>query len=168
LTPLALLLVGLLAGGAWLLVRSRWTAVAWAGSDVRALLRPPVCGRISLASCGSSAGHVAVFLVAAGAVGVEASVPLMLTVALVVLVGSAVPLNVAGWGPREGLTAWVFAYAGLGAATGLTVSIVYGVLSVVATAPGLLVLLADALGRGSGADTADATPDRPLEGVPRG
>ena len=36
----------------------------------------------------------------------------------VVLVVSAVPLNLAGWGPREGAAAWVFAAAGLGAATG--------------------------------------------------
>jgi len=168
LTPLALLLVGVLAAGASFLARLRGATVAWAGADLRALLRPPTGGRVALASCGSSAGHVAVFLVAAYAVGVEASPWLMVTAALVILVGSAVPLNVAGWGPREGLTAWVFAYVGLGATTGLTVSIEFGVLSAVATAPGLLVLLADALGRGSRTSTVVATADRPLEEAPHG
>jgi len=55
---------------------------------------------------------------------------LLVAVALAVLVGSAVPLNVAGWGPREGVTAGIFALAGLGSATGLTVSVVFGVLAV--------------------------------------
>jgi uncharacterized membrane protein YbhN (UPF0104 family) len=168
LTPLALFLVGVPAAAAWLLARSRAAIMGWVSTDLRVLARPPVGARLTLASCGSSLGHVAVFLVAAHAVGVQASWPLLATVALVVLVGSAVPLNVAGWGPREGVTAWVFAAVGLGAATGLTVSIVYGVLGAVATAPGALVLLADALGRGSRPGTALETPDRPLEEAPCG
>ncbi|MBW8707220.1 hypothetical protein MBT84_47065 [Streptomyces sp. MBT84] len=52
------------------------------------------------------------------------------------------PLNVGGWGPREGVTAWAFGAAGLGAETGLTVAVVYGVLSFVASLPGIPVLLA--------------------------
>jgi hypothetical protein len=52
------------------------------------------------------------------------------------------PLNVGGWGPREGVTAWAFGAAGLGAATGLTVAVVYGVLSFVASLPGICVLVA--------------------------
>ena len=54
------------------------------------------------------------------------------------------PVNIAGWGPREGLTAWAFGLAGLGSAAGLTVSVVYGVLAAVATLPGALVLVGDA------------------------
>ena len=37
-----------------------------------------------------------------------------------VLAGSAVPLSVAGWGPREGVAAWAFAASGLGATAGVT------------------------------------------------
>jgi hypothetical protein len=88
-----------------------------------------------------------VFLVAAHEVGVEASPALLVTVALVVLVGSAVPLNVAGWGPREGVTAWAFGVVGLGAAAGLTTAVVYGVLAGVATLPGAAVLVADVVAR---------------------
>ena len=50
------------------------------------------------------------------------------------------PLSVAGWGPREGAAAWVFGAAGLGVAAGVEVAVVYGVMSLVATLPGLLAL----------------------------
>jgi hypothetical protein len=89
----------------------------------------------------------------------------LVTVALVALVGAAVPLNVAGWGPREGVTAGAFALAGLGSGTGLTVSVVFGVLAAVATLPGLLVCVADAVVRRPAA-AAEAT--RELEEVRRG
>ena len=54
----------------------------------------------------------------------------------------SVPLNVAGWGPREGVTAWAFGAAGLGAAQGVSAAVVYGVLVFVACLPGAVVLLA--------------------------
>jgi len=48
---------------------------------------------------------------------------------------------VAGWGPREGVAAWAFAAAGLGAAQGVATAVVYGVLVFVASLPGAVVLL---------------------------
>jgi hypothetical protein len=57
-----------------------------------------------------------------------------------VLLASAIPLNVAGWGPREGAAAWVFGAAGLGAGVGLEVAVVYGVMALVATLPGAVAL----------------------------
>ena len=86
---------------------------------------PAVLGLSALAA----AGHAAVFLLAAGAVDVEASLGTLTALAFVVLVAAAVPANVAGWGPREGAAAWVFALVGLGAATGTAVATAYGVLS---------------------------------------
>ena len=131
----------------------RWWAAGWfalrhrgrVAADLRAVLHPGIVARVTAASCGSSLGHLAVFLIAAHAVGVHASWRVLVTLGLVVLVGSAIPLNVAGWGPREGLTAWAFGMAGLGSAVGLTVSVVYGVLAAVATLPGALVLVTDAV-----------------------
>ncbi len=93
---------------------------------------------------------------AARAAGVHAPVLELLPLAAVVLVASSLPLNVAGWGPREGVAAWAFAAAGLGSGTGLTVSVAYGVLAAVATLPGAFVLLA---GRG----TFMPAPVPPLE-----
>jgi hypothetical protein len=55
----------------------------------------------------------------------------------------ALPLNVAGWGPREGVAAWAFGAAGLGADQGLATAVVYGVMALVAVLPGLLVLVAE-------------------------
>ena len=63
------------------------------------------------------------------------------------LVASSLPTNIAGWGPREGVAAWVFAAAGLGAAEGVTVAAVYGILTLVAASPGALVLTLDVLPR---------------------
>jgi hypothetical protein len=98
---------------------------------------PAVLGLSALAAF----GHAAVFLVAAHAVGVGAADGTIAALAFVVLVAAAIPANVAGWGPREGAAAWVFALVGLGAATGTSVATAYGVLSLVATLPGLLLFL---------------------------
>jgi uncharacterized membrane protein YbhN (UPF0104 family) len=96
---------------------------------------PPVV----LASALAATGHVAVFVAAARAAGVTAPLPELMPLALVVLLVSAVPVGIAGWGPREGASAWVFGAVGLGAAQGLTVAVVYGVIALVATLPGAVV-----------------------------
>ena len=60
----------------------------------------------------------------------------LLPLALVVLVAMGLPLNVAGWGPREGAAAWAFGAAGLGAAGGVGTAVAYGVMALVASLPG--------------------------------
>jgi len=60
---------------------------------------------------------------------------------LLALVVMGLPVNVGGWGPREGFVAWAFGVAGLGATLGLTVAVVYGVLAFVASLPGVGVIL---------------------------
>lgn len=87
------------------------------------------------------AGHVGVFLIAMRAAEVEAMGGQQIALAALVLLAAAVPANLAGWGPREGVAAWAFGAAGVGAATGVTVAVLYGVLALVATLPGALVLV---------------------------
>jgi glycosyltransferase 2 family protein len=148
--PLAIglgLLVGLVMW--WLRRRGATARRGFVAADVRALLERRTAARIALAACGSTAAHVAVFLVAVRVVGVHAPLSVLVPTALVVLVVSAVPVNIAGWGPREGVTAWAFGYVGLGAANGLTVSVVYGGLAAVATLPGAAVLVSDTFRRRS-------------------
>ena len=58
----------------------------------------------------------AVFVVAVQATGTELPVGRLLPLAMVVLLASAVPANIAGWGPREGAAAWAFGAVGLSAA----------------------------------------------------
>ncbi|GGQ30509.1 hypothetical protein GCM10010266_62150 [Streptomyces griseomycini] len=88
------------------------------------------------------AGYVAMFVLAADVVGAGASVTELLPLAVLALLAMGLPLNVGGWGPREGVTAWAFGAAGLGAGRGLAVAVVYGVLSLVASLPGVVVLVA--------------------------
>nr|WP_079054509.1 lysylphosphatidylglycerol synthase transmembrane domain-containing protein [Streptomyces graminilatus] len=86
-------------------------------------------------------GHLGMFVVAARVAGARASVAELLPLAVLALLAMGVPLNVGGWGPREGVTAWAFGAAGLGASMGLSVAVVYGVLSFVAALPGAVVLV---------------------------
>lgn len=86
-------------------------------------------------------GHLGMFVVAARVAGSSASVAELLPLAVLALLAMGLPLNVGGWGPREGVTAWAFGAAGLGAGMGLSVAVVYGVLSFVAALPGAVVLV---------------------------
>ena len=118
----------------------RWLAVA--SDDVRRGLRSPRDAAIVVAlSLVVVAGHATTFLLAAHAAGATAPVGALVPVALLVLLAMSVPLHVAGWGLREGAAAWVFATAGLGAELGVRTAVVYGVVALVATLPGLVVLV---------------------------
>ena len=80
------------------------------------------------------------FVIAARTAGATAPPDELLPLALLVLLGAALP-NIGGWGPREGVTAWAFAAAGLGASLGVATAVVYGVMVFVASLPGAAVLL---------------------------
>lgn len=96
---------------------------------------------VLISSVAVLAGYVATFLLAADVAGSTAGPLRLLPLALLALIAMSLPLNVGGWGPREGVTAWSFGAAGLGASQGLTVAVVYGVLSFAAALPGALVLV---------------------------
>jgi glycosyltransferase 2 family protein len=123
--------------------RSMWARLRSAAArDLRdALLARRAWPAIVLASVLVVAGHTATFLIAARSAGVTAPLSEMLPLALLVLQAAALP-NVGGWGPREGVTAWAFAAAGLGASLGVATAVVYGVMVFVASLPGAVVLLA--------------------------
>lgn len=97
---------------------------------------------VALSSAVVLAGHLAVFVVAARVAGSAASVAVLLPLAVLALVAMGLPVNIGGFGPREGVTAWAFGAAGLGASSGVAVAVVYGVLSFVASLPGAVVLVA--------------------------
>ncbi|GAA1312463.1 hypothetical protein GCM10009634_80640 [Saccharothrix xinjiangensis] len=97
--------------------------------------------RVVLSSAVALAGHVALFAVAAGAAGVRAPLDELVPVAVLALLVMAVPLNVGGFGPREAFLAVAFGDAGLGAAQGVTTGVVYGVLALVASLPGVVPLV---------------------------
>jgi uncharacterized membrane protein YbhN (UPF0104 family) len=133
----ALLVARLRPGGGSAIARVRDTVVA----DIRgALLARHARLGVALASALIVVGHALTFVIAAHAAGTSASLARMLPIALLAMMAMTLP-NVAGWGPREGVTAWAFAAAGLGAGQGVTTSVVYGVMAIVAALPGAAVLL---------------------------
>ena len=114
-------------------------------SDVRhAVLPRDAWPALTFSSALVVAGHVAVFLIAAHAAGLGASALVLLPLALLALVAAAVPTNIGGWGPREGVAAWAFASAGLGADRGVATATAYGVLVLIASLPGAIVVLTGA------------------------
>jgi uncharacterized membrane protein YbhN (UPF0104 family) len=143
------LLVGALAvfaGFALVVRRARWAAIAVA--EVRsALFARTAWPQVLAASVVVALGHALTFVIAARVTGVTASPAQLFPVAMLVLAAMLLPLNVGGWGPREGVSAAVFAAAGWGAAAGVAAATAFGVLALVATLPGIVVLLARPLGR---------------------
>ena len=138
-TVIAVVLVGRARPGG----RSRWARVrSVIAGDVRdALLARRAWPAIALASALVVVGHAVTFVIAARTAGTTASVSLMLPLALLAMLAMVLP-SVAGWGPREGATAWAFAAAGLGAEQGIATAVVYGVMVLGASLPGALVLVA--------------------------
>jgi uncharacterized membrane protein YbhN (UPF0104 family) len=128
--------------------RSRWARVRNAVvADVRAgLLHRKALPAVVLASTVVVLGHAVTFLVAARTAGVSAPPSRMLPLAMLAMLAMVLP-SVAGWGPREGATAWVFAAAGLGADRGAATAVAYGVMVLAASLPGALVLVAGWLAR---------------------
>jgi uncharacterized membrane protein YbhN (UPF0104 family) len=130
--------LALLAAGATLALVMR----ARPARELRAgLLARRAWPAVALASALIVAGHVATFMLAAHTAGATVPASRLLPLALLVLLGAALP-NVGGWGPREGVTAWAFAAAGLGASLGVSTAVVYGVMVFVASLPGAAVLVA--------------------------
>ena len=161
--------------------RGPWRLARRGVRVVVADLRTGVLGRtwpgVVAASVLVVAGHAATFVVAARSAGVTAAAPSLLPLALLVLVAMGLPLNVAGWGPREGVAAGLFGAAGLGSAAGMGTAVVYGVLVLVASLPGAVLLLVSrrsgTVGRGRPArigPVALAGPgvDVDVEGAARG
>jgi glycosyltransferase 2 family protein len=127
---------------------SRWTRV-WEAvvDDVRnGVLRRNALPAVVLASALVLIGHTATFIVAARTAGVDAPLSRLLPLASVAMLAMVLP-SIGGWGPREGVTAWAFAAAGLGADRGAATAVAYGVLVLAASLPGGLVLVAGWLPR---------------------
>jgi hypothetical protein len=109
-------------------------------------------------------GHAVTFLVAARTAGVSAPLTKMLPLVLLAMLAMVLP-SIAGWGPREGATAWVFGAAGLGADRGAATAVAYGVMVLAASLPGALVLVAGYL---PGRRWSSLRGKVPLAAQPRG
>jgi hypothetical protein len=115
-------------------------------SDIRrALLSPDVVTLQALSALVVVGSYVAVFLVAARAIGVSTPLTALLPLVAPVLMTMLVPVTVAGWGVREAAAAALWSLAGLSAEEGAAVSVTYGLLVLVSSAPGLVVLMRELL-----------------------
>jgi hypothetical protein len=122
--------------------RSVWARLRSAAvGDIRdGLLARRAWPGIALASTLGVAGHAATFLIAARTAGITAPPSRMLPIVLIALAAMMLP-SLGGWGSREGVAAWVFGAAGLGAQRGVATAVVYGVMVLVASLPGSAVLV---------------------------
>ncbi|MFR9802197.1 lysylphosphatidylglycerol synthase transmembrane domain-containing protein [Pseudonocardia sp. RS010] len=116
----------------------------------RGLLARDAWPGVALLSLAALAGYLGLFLVAARTVGATAPLEQLLPLLVLALFVMGLPVSVGGFGPREAVAAVAFGAVGLGAAQGLSAAVAYGVLAVVSTLPGGLVLLAGVLRRPSG------------------
>ena len=112
--------------------------------DVRAVLtvRHAVPG-IVLASTVALGCFLATYLLAARAVGVTTSAATLLPLTLLVFLAGGLPVNLAGWGPREGMAAWAFGAAAIGAELGVETAVAFAAIVLVANLPGAVVLVVD-------------------------
>jgi uncharacterized membrane protein YbhN (UPF0104 family) len=111
----------------------------WADTH-RALLAPEAMALQAASAVLVVASYIAVFLVAARAVGVTTSLATILPLVAPVLMTMLIPVTVAGWGIREAAAAALWGLVGLSPEDGAAISVTYGLLVLVSSAPGLLVL----------------------------
>ena len=143
---LLLISVGVMVA-AWLIRRSR-RAGHYLANLQRDLSRTLFGWRVFAIQLGTSllvlASYLALFLVLAQQAGYLASGASWLLVAglcSLLLLSMVIPVTVAGWGVREGAAAVLWPLAGLPAEQGVALSVGYGILVLVSSTPGLLVLV---------------------------
>lgn len=139
-SSLLLAAVGVL-GRRMLESRAGADAAGWVLSAGTALLAPGVWRVQGLTSGAVVLSYLGVYLAGAAAVGVETPLWVLAPLVAPVLLAMLVPVTVAGWGLREGAAALIWTSAGLTAADGVTLSVAYGLLVLLSTLPGAVVLL---------------------------
>ncbi len=127
---------------AWQLARRPPAALAGLGGDLRrSLLAASVWPKQLGGSLLVVMSYALVFVCAARAIGVELPLATLLALVPPVLLAMLIPLTLAGWGVREGAAALVWALVGLPPAQGVAASMAYGIIVLLASLPGGLVLL---------------------------
>ncbi|MCI9887999.1 flippase-like domain-containing protein [Micrococcales bacterium 31B] len=135
------------AGAAALLTAAGLLAVTLAGwcAVSRGYVRRDDLSRVGGTSALVVLSHAAIFVAVAMTVTGRPLDAHLIVLAALVLAGAAIPINVAGWGPREGVAVWAGTHLGLSAPDALAVSVAFGVLGTIALAPGVLTWLPQSL-----------------------
>lgn len=106
-----------------------------------ALLAPRVLPFQLLTSLLVVATYLLVFVIAARAIGIDTPLRLLLPLAPLVLLAMLLPVSLSGWGVREAAAAVIWPLADLPAADGVAVAITYGLLILLGSLPGAVVML---------------------------
>jgi len=85
--------------------------------------------------------YLLVFAAGARGIGIAVPLPELLLMALPILLAMLVPVSVAGWGVREGAAGLVWWLSGLAPEQGVAAAIAYGLLVLLGSLPGAIVLL---------------------------
>ena len=104
------------------------------------LTRVAFCVQL-VTSCVIVASYLATFVIAARAIGSTTPITILVPLIPLVLLTMLVPVSIAGWGVREGAAALLWAAAGLSATEGAAISATYGLLVLLSSLPGGLILL---------------------------
>ncbi len=112
----------------------------WADTR-RAVLAPDAVSAQLSSALVLVASYVAVYVIAARAIGIDTPTTALLPLVPPVLMTMLIPVTVAGWGLREGAAAGLWGLVGLGAEDGAAISVAYGLIVLVSSLPGLLTLL---------------------------
>jgi uncharacterized membrane protein YbhN (UPF0104 family) len=128
---------------------SRWArALRTIGTNIRdGLFAHGNWVGVVLTSAAVLAGQLATFVLAARTAGSTVPLAQLVPLLLLALFAMVLPLNIAGWGPREGVAAWAFGAAGLTVTQGVSTAVTYGVLVFVASLPGAGLLAMRWIGR---------------------
>ena len=94
-----------------------------------------------LASLLIVASYVGVYLCCMRMIGIDTPVAQAAPLVPWVLLAMAIPLSIAGWGVREGAAALLWQAVGLDPAERVAISISYGVVILLSSLPGALILL---------------------------
>ena len=86
------------------------------------------------------ATYLTTYWIAARAIGVDTPLVVLAPLVAPVLLTMLIPVTVAGWGVREGAAATLWGVAGLTVVDGVAISVAYGLLVLLSTLPGGLVL----------------------------
>jgi len=135
--PLSLPVAAVLGAATLVAIALTWPSLGRLGPQPAAL--------VWLLSVACWCALAALFLLAAATVLSDVGPTAGLALAAICLAGMTVPLSVGGWGPREAVTAVAAMGYGLTGPDGLAVSAAYGLLALVSTAPGAVLLAVRAL-----------------------
>lgn len=124
----------------WRYTRAANAIASFANNLWRSLLARRVWPAQFASSLAVVSSYIGVFLLCAPAIGLSTPASTLLWLIPPVLLAMALPLSIAGWGLRESAAAVVWSLAGLPAHEGVALSLCYGVLVLVSSLPGAVVL----------------------------